>query len=287
MLIDEALAVGDIFFQQKCYRRLQELKQRQKSILLVSHNLMDVEQFCDRTVILDNGKMQFIGESGEAVKRYYLIRQQRNVDAKVERHEPGFSNSKMTLAGPDIEWPLPTEFLKFDKSQQITNASADCTKIALCNSHLKASNTFRQNETAVFYYEFLIHKDIGTPTLGVEIKNRTGIIVHGKTTLEYNSDVPSQVSAGTHLRARQEVELNLAAGEYTFTVGLAAISPDIYSKRYLLPHQDLNANEHRICHVHSLGPIIITFQQEENKVQLAHHGITDLNGRCDVVQISN
>ena len=72
LLIDEALAVGDVFFRQKCYQRLDALRERGVAIVLVSHAPHDVEQFCERALLLDGGHV-FEGPAVEAVKRYYLI----------------------------------------------------------------------------------------------------------------------------------------------------------------------------------------------------------------------
>ncbi|MDW8356241.1 MAG: ABC transporter ATP-binding protein, partial [Bryobacterales bacterium] len=75
LIIDEALAVGDVFFRQKCYRRLEDLRQRGVAILFVSHAMLDVKQLCDRAVLLDQGRTIFKGRAGEAVERYYLLNQ--------------------------------------------------------------------------------------------------------------------------------------------------------------------------------------------------------------------
>ena len=73
LLIDEALAVGDVFFRQKCYQRLAALRERGVAIVLVSHALNEVEQFCQRALLLHGGRVTFEGPAIEAVKRYYLI----------------------------------------------------------------------------------------------------------------------------------------------------------------------------------------------------------------------
>ena len=73
ILIDEALAVGDIFFRQKCYDRLNELKKDGKTIILVSHSMNEVEQFCDRALLLHRGKQILLGKSSEVVKWYYIM----------------------------------------------------------------------------------------------------------------------------------------------------------------------------------------------------------------------
>jgi lipopolysaccharide transport system ATP-binding protein len=83
LLIDEALAVGDVFFRQKCYKRLETLRERGAAIIFVSHAMMDVEQFCGRAVLLHYGSPVFAGGASEAVKRYYLLEQEERAGAPV------------------------------------------------------------------------------------------------------------------------------------------------------------------------------------------------------------
>ncbi|MDR3631859.1 MAG: ABC transporter ATP-binding protein, partial [Desulfocapsaceae bacterium] len=75
VIIDEALAVGDVFFRQKCYARLEQLRSSGAAIFLVSHSMTEIEQFCDRAILLENGRQVFIGSSAEATKHYYLLHQ--------------------------------------------------------------------------------------------------------------------------------------------------------------------------------------------------------------------
>lgn len=74
LMIDEALSVGDIFFQQKCWRRLRELRDR-CTVLMVSHDLTALTKFCGRILLLHQGVLRFDGSPGEAVAEYYKVRQ--------------------------------------------------------------------------------------------------------------------------------------------------------------------------------------------------------------------
>ncbi len=69
LLIDEALAVGDIFFQQKCYRYLEE-QRAGKAVILVTHDLNAVSSLCDRVLVLDRGREAFLGEVGAGIECY-------------------------------------------------------------------------------------------------------------------------------------------------------------------------------------------------------------------------
>jgi len=69
-LVDEALAVGDMEFQQKCLEKFREFKKQEKSIVLVSHNMDLVKAFCEKTLYLLNGETRAFGSSEEATSRY-------------------------------------------------------------------------------------------------------------------------------------------------------------------------------------------------------------------------
>ena len=70
LLIDEVLAVGDAAFQQKCYDVLNEARDGGKTILLVTHDMNQVQRFCDRALLLDRGAVAAVGDAGEVAQRY-------------------------------------------------------------------------------------------------------------------------------------------------------------------------------------------------------------------------
>ena len=70
LLVDEVLAVGDIDFQQKCYDCFESFKKDGRTILFVSHDLNAVEKFCDRVVLLENGRIEAQGESEAVIAKY-------------------------------------------------------------------------------------------------------------------------------------------------------------------------------------------------------------------------
>ncbi len=72
LLIDEILAVGDIAFQEKCMRKMEEFKINGVTIVFVSHSMANVEKFCSRIIYLKEGKVMWDGEVKEGIKRYML-----------------------------------------------------------------------------------------------------------------------------------------------------------------------------------------------------------------------
>jgi len=73
LIVDEALSVGDIFFQQKCYRKFEEFKQKGKTILFVTHDLNSVLKYCDRAIVLHEGKKLAEGSPKEMVDVYKKV----------------------------------------------------------------------------------------------------------------------------------------------------------------------------------------------------------------------
>jgi ABC-type polysaccharide/polyol phosphate transport system ATPase subunit len=70
LIVDEALSVGDVYFQHKCMRRIKELVDRGTTLLFVSHSTATVKRFCQRGVWLDSGQVRYVGEAGVAVEKY-------------------------------------------------------------------------------------------------------------------------------------------------------------------------------------------------------------------------
>jgi lipopolysaccharide transport system ATP-binding protein len=281
LIIDEALAVGDIFFRQKCYQRLEDLRARGVSILLVSHSMPDIEQLCERAMLLDQGETFFQGAASEAVKRYYLIDQHERLATQgVSLDHVLSSQDVLWQADEDLFWPPSEAFLDIARVAQVSNGWARCTGVALCDSYGQPCHVFEQGETASFFYEFELLQAIDVPIGGVVLQNEKGVIVHGKNTLQYGSAVPSRIPQGSRIRFQQEITLEIAPGEYTFEVGLAALSRYIYDNLESYSLQELYANIVRLCHLPTITKFAIVLRRGGRPIELLHHGMANLPGRC-------
>lgn len=88
LIVDEALSVGDVFFQNKCYRKFEEFKQQGKTILFVSHDLGSISRYCDRAILLNKGVKVAEGLPGAIIDKYkkVLVNQ---LDENGAANEPG------------------------------------------------------------------------------------------------------------------------------------------------------------------------------------------------------
>jgi len=286
VIIDEALAVGDVFFRQKCYARLEELRKSGAAIILVSHSMPDVEQFCERAIVLDRGITHFMGAASEASKHYYQINQTES--GLVDLNNNVVVKSDATLR-PTQSRRSPSEHTMLDISEkpQITNGKARCLVVGLFDEYGNPCNSFTQGQTATFYYEFITSVNIGVPICGVLIVNERGVIVFGKNASQYTSEVSSTLGAGDHITCRHVVSLNLGPGEYTFEVGMVSMSPAQWKQRSEIPYPNSDALHERICHVPKVGSFSVRLAHRNGVAFLTHHGVADLPGNLETTVTSS
>jgi ABC-type polysaccharide/polyol phosphate transport system ATPase subunit len=100
LLLDEVLAVGDAAFQQKCFDEFVALKEQGRTVVLVTHNMGEVERFCDRAMLLDRGRVVDLGEPASVARQYNALNFDRGRHGVFERGEL-----------PALEGPMEVEIL--------------------------------------------------------------------------------------------------------------------------------------------------------------------------------
>ncbi|MGO4222723.1 ABC transporter ATP-binding protein [Lysobacter sp. TAF61] len=284
VVIDEALTVGDVFFRQKCYARLEQLRDAGAAILLVSHSMPDIEQLCERAILLDHGNTRFIGPSGDAAKHYYLLHQpQRPEAAMIEAADEVETEMPSPLpSAVEANRPADNAFLDISDKVQVSDGRARCTGVAILDERGAARLNFKQHERAFFYFEFEVDGDIGVPVCGMTISNERGVIVHGKNNLQYADVAPVTTSRTRRVSCYQEISLNLAAGDYTFQIGLASTSREDWDNRVRMPYEAELGFVSRICHISNAGTFSVRMGTRNGVSFLTHHGIADLPGEIIV-----
>lgn len=284
ILIDEALAVGDIFFRQKCYARLNQLKEQGKTIILVTHAMGEVEQFCDRAVLLHKSKQIMLGKSQDVVKKYYLINQENDnkvvLDDGNEENEIDLFNENGEFEFADMElsnWAIKdNDFFDLNNSNEISNGKAVITRVGLFDSKGNTSRVFEQGDYAYFYYELLLKDNINVPIVGNTIYNQRNIIVYGKNSMQTYCQLPNKVNKNTKMGVVQRIKLDIEPGEFTFEVGLCEMLKSIYEKRDIISHEEIFGNEKRVCHRSQVGSFSVVMKKIGDPTRLTHHGICNL-----------
>ena len=122
LLVDEVLSVGDLSFQNKSLRRLDEIRQKAHAVILVSHNLEHVRNLCDKVILMDEGKIVFMGNTQEALLTYYDVMRRKKIASVEPKHSlrESFNQSSgeivFTAAGIEDVSGIPTKSIKVEEA---------------------------------------------------------------------------------------------------------------------------------------------------------------------------
>lgn len=231
LLIDEVLAVGDTAFQTKCFDYFYELKRSKVTVVFVSHDQGSLERFCDRGVLLENGKMVAQGDIESVLKSYstIVLGELDNVRAKKQ----------------EVDNTPKTEYARI-------------RNVSVLNSDGKASGKYRFGERATVSYEIEIRKPISNPVFGVTIwqKNVEKAVLATNTLIDGNKET-GQFNRGDTITFIVDLPDNLNNGEYYVEPAIANESTVVfYDRRPKAARFIVNGGKNP----HS----IISFQQKSN-----------------------
>lgn len=285
ILIDEALAVGDVFFRQKCYAKLDQLKEEGKTIILVSHGMNEVEQFCDRALLLDHGHSIMLDESRRVVREYYIIDQKNNNDKEKSNNE-SLKNSKRENEKEKVDfggWQIKDDiFYNPGSSVEVSDEKASFVKIGLFDENGYSKRVFTQGEWAYFYYEIYVKENIDVPLVGTVLFNQQSVIVHGKDCLQEYMNLPDAVCGGSTIYYLQKIKLDLGIGEYTFDAGMATMKKADYDVRGKKNQEAVNETMERLCTKVKAGSFAVHGKSEGDPMQLMFHGLCGLSGEMEL-----
>lgn len=226
LVIDEALAVGDAIFVQKCMRFLRKFRET-GTLLFVSHDTSSVLNFCQSAVWLDRGEMRMHGSAQETCNAYieYCSQEVYGDTVKLESRQALKSGAKARPLAR-IEKELKVElFDNVANSGGWQSGVASIDSVVLCNERGEPFTTFAGGEDVVLKIRASAHQALESPIIGFFIKDRLGQSLFGEHTYTYIQP-PMQVEAGTGLEASFRFTLPLLPnGEYSMTVSIAEGDP--------------------------------------------------------------
>jgi lipopolysaccharide transport system ATP-binding protein len=192
LIVDEALAVGDAIFANRCIKKFEELKQRGVTVLFVSHDLGLVKRLCDRAALMVDGKLAAYGAPSDVVNRY--------VGLVLERQEREGS-----------EMPVNSgTFRHGDGASRVVD-------VAVLNAAREPVTTIEPGDAVTIQVRAKAEKALENPVVGVLIRNRLGIDVWGTNTRIEGVDL-GPVAAGETFEVEFTFDCSLTRQDYTLTV---------------------------------------------------------------------
>lgn len=213
LIVDEALAVGDIFFQQKCIAHMREMV-KSCTIVVVSHDMHAISNLCDRVVVLDHGKTLFDGKPIDGIALYTKLMHDERFGEKTRKNDTieeipeGINREIVTRQDDFAEWfPVPS-----DKRGGAGNVEILRVSVTKNGQPFK---TVQQGEALVIRMLVKAKRKINEVIFGYTIKDRVGVAIFGENSL----CLPTKT-------------VNLEAGyaliEYSFSW------PEVYPEEYTL-----------------------------------------------------
>ena len=230
LVIDEALAVGDAFFTQKCMRYLRNFM-KTGTVVFVSHDTNSVRSLCTRAIWLESGKIYDQGLPKEVCEHYleafYEQQQGKSSTTKIKvKHSP----ETMTVIKDQRQDFINTTSLRndiqlfnFDQdAPSFGQGAAQITDVKFLNKDGEPLAWMVGGEEVILKVEVLAHQDLDSPIVGFFIKDKLGQCLFGDNTFLSYLDAPVSCSAGQYLSAKFSFYMpRLAAGDYSITVAIA------------------------------------------------------------------
>ena len=205
-VVDEALSVGDAYFQQKCMRAIQAFRERGGSILFVSHDMSAVKTLCDRAILLEGGRILDQGAPKDVVDHYHarLLHRTHQGDVPVVINRPGAETSG---AEPSAKAPL------------VGTGEVSLLGLELRNARGERVEYVVSEEPLTILARLRAGRDLDQPHYGIGIRNRFGHSVF-ETNTYCMGRTPPPVTAGETIQVEWRLKANLIRGDYSITVGV-------------------------------------------------------------------
>jgi len=197
LIVDEALSVGDAYFQHKCIRRIREFKEAGTTMLFVSHDPLAVKTLCDRALLLDRGLLTQEGAAEPVLDYYNAMLAQREKEASI--HQAGGAAARVRTRSGD--------------------GKVRISGFEMVDAEGKISRSFTTGETASLVCRLSFAEALEEYAVGVLIRDRLGNDIFGANTTLLAVD-PLPGSRGDEVEVRFELRLELGHGHYSVTAAV-------------------------------------------------------------------
>ena len=231
LIVDEALSVGDVFFQAKCYRKFEEFKEMGKTILFVSHDLSSIGKYCDRVVLLNKGEKLAEGGAKEMVNLYRRVLVNQYDDADLEE---GAENAE---AGQDGQLTDGTAGENVSKKEHAGGGRAmkdslnlnpkvleygsklgEIVDFAIRDDTGMITNVIEKGKEFSVQMKVRFQADVNDPIFAFTLKDLKGTEITGINTMYEHTPVKPQKAGDVREITFKQI-MPLEAGEYMLCLG--------------------------------------------------------------------
>jgi lipopolysaccharide transport system ATP-binding protein len=213
LIIDEALSVGDFFFQQKCLTYIRKLRDRGVTVIFVSHDMSTVRDLCARGIFLNAGQVAFDGDNLEAVQLYLA---NGRVDLSPVSRDTVSEDDALNLVVPRVD---EFQHWLWSPAKAPCLGSTHIAGVDILDSHGRSTTSIQMGGEMVIRTQFTVEGS-ETADVMVAIKNRHGNLITALGSFTIGKPLPKAIT-GTPILSEIRIEMALEAGPYSVCVSLA------------------------------------------------------------------
>lgn len=205
-VVDEALSVGDAYFQQKCMRKIMEFKDTGGAIIFVSHDLNAVKTLCDSAILLEKGDVLEHGKPVDVIDFYQGIILKKTHRGDIDVEVKKVDREKKERKDKDEPYKIGTN-------------EVELVSLKILNEQGEEIPSVLSETTVRLVFEIKSRKDLSDPHYGVMIRNRLGVSIFETNTYCMRVKTPP-LNAGETARVEYAFNCPLFAGDYSISIGV-------------------------------------------------------------------
>ena len=226
LIVDEALSVGDVFFQSKCYHKFEEFKKMGKTILIVSHDLSSIAKYCDKVVFLNQGVKMDEGDPKYIIDQYKkaLVKQLGGVsvddfDADASEEETDGIRQGVLSFDQTMDHNLWKSSLRLNpKVNEYGNGAGEIVDFAILDDAGKITDIINKGSEFTIRMKLRYHTHLEHPIAAFTIKDLKGTDLCGTNTMYEKNDIRN-VEDGDEVVVTFTQRMDLQGGEYLLSLG--------------------------------------------------------------------
>lgn len=218
LIVDEALSVGDVFFQSKCYHKFEEFKKQGKTILFVSHDLSSISKYCDRVILINKGVKLAEGTPKDMVDMYKKVLVNQLDDGGEEEKKTDEEDVKQVLDIQNESVMWKNYFERNPQTLEYGSSLAEIIDYGIFDAKGKLSNTIEKGTECTIAVKIRFNRKIDEPIIAFTFKDIKGIEITGTNTMyEKVENIKADAGDVRQVFFRQKVDLQ--GGVYLLSLG--------------------------------------------------------------------
>lgn len=252
LIVDEALSVGDVFFQSKCYHRMDELRKKGTTILMVTHDMSSVLKYCDRAIILNKGEKTAEGRPGEMVDLYKkILAGQMDVLKEMLDERSEGSSVKKADAGKNTE--NGTELMRSHMNvnpcvNEYGNGKAEIYDFGMIDAQNKLTNLVLKGESFTIKEKIRFRDTVDDPIFTFTIRDKKGNDLTGTNTM-FEGAATGHAVPGDEYEVTFTQNMDLQGGEYLISMSCTGFEQGehtVYHRLYDLLNLTVISNKNTV-----------------------------------------